>query len=181
MEQKKTAKSNLLVFLLIFAILAIVLMGIFIYKLNSEKTAAVQKAAELQTEISSLNGTGGETNGSDELYIIQEIDISSEQKLYNFKTKEWVQEITGAEGMYYIAMDSEKNLYIVDRFENIVKKLDARLEKLKTEDTDVDNYVTRAAVSQEDNTLVISTGDDFITFIVSLEDFSTSLAEVNDD
>jgi hypothetical protein len=55
------------------------------------------------------------------------------------------------------------------------------LEKLNIDDTNVDNYVTYANVSKADNTLIISTGDDFITFIVNLEDFSTKLAEINDD
>lgn len=201
MEEKKITKISLSTFFLILAIIVIVVMGIVIYKLNNDKTTEIKKATELQTQVNNLNGTVSElqervnkvsetinketvtntTTESNELYIIKKIDISSEHSLYNFKTKEWVQQIDGAEGMYYIAIDNEKNLYIVDRFESILKKLDAKLEKLKIDDTNVDNYVTYANVSQKDNTLVISTGDDFITFIVSLEDFSTKLAEINDE
>lgn len=86
-----------------------------------------------------------------------------------------------AESLHYIAIDNEKNLYIVDRFENILKKLDAKLEKLRIDDTNVDNYVTYANVSKENNTLIISTGDEFITYLISLDNFSTKLAEINDD
>ena len=100
--------------------------------------------------------------------------------LYNFSTKKWVEEISGTESMYFIAIDNEKNLYIVDRFENILKKLDAKLEKLNIDDTNVDNYVTYANVSKKDNALIISTGDDYITYIVDLENFSVKLDEIND-
>ena len=92
-----------------------------------------------------------------------------------------MEEITGTESMYFIAIDNEKNLYIVDRFENVLKKLDAKLEKLNIDDTNVDNYVTYANVSKKDNTLIISTGDDYITYIVDLENFSVKLDEINDD
>lgn len=154
MEEKKVTKISLSTLFLILAIIVIVVMGIYIYKLNNNKTT--------------------------ELYVVKEININSENSLYNFKTKEWVQQINGAEGMYYIAIDNEKNLYIVDRFENVLKKLGVKLEKLNLGDTNVDNHVTYANVSRNDNTLVISTNDDFITYIVSLEDLSTKLAEIND-
>jgi K+-transporting ATPase A subunit len=167
MEEKN--KFNILTLLLVVAIIVIIIMGYFIYKLYNEKMANNSYTNIVTAEAST------------ELYIVKEIDISSEQSLYNFKTKEWVNEILGAESLYYIALDSNKNLYIVDRFENIVKKLDAQLDKLNIDDTNVDNYVTYANVSKSENALVISTGDDFITFIVNLEDFSTTLAEVNDD
>lgn len=204
MEEKKVIKISWSTFFLILAIFIIVIMGIFIYKLNNDKTTEISRASELQSQVNTLNETVSklqektqelsytidketstnvttETTEINELYIIKKINISSENSLYNFKTKEWVQQINGAEGMYYIAIDNEKNLYIVDRFENILKKLDAKLEKLNIDDTNVDNCITYANVSQKDNTLVISTEDTFITYIVNLEDLSTKLAEINDN
>lgn len=201
MEEKKVTKISLSTFLLMLAIIAIIVMGIFIYKINNDKTTKINEAIKLQSQVNNLNVTVSElqekinkvsetvstentpkgNSADDSLYIIKEIDISDQQSLYDFNTKEWVTEITGAEYMHFIAIDNEKNLYIVDRFENILKKLDAKLEKLNIYDTNVDNYVTYANVSKKDNTLVLSTGDDFVTYIISLEDFSTRLAEINDD
>ncbi len=210
MEEKKVTKISLSTFFLILAVIIIIAMGIFIYKLNDDKNTEIQKSAELQSQVNNLNGTVSELqekanklveekenltqNTTDNnsvpkeekttdtsLSIIKEININSEHSLYNFTTKEWVKQIDGPEGMYYIAIDNEKNLYLVDRFQNVVKKLDAKLEKLPIDDTNIDNYVTYANVSKQDNTLVISTGDDFVTFIVSLKDFSTKLAEIGDD
>lgn len=187
MEKGKNTKTVLMI---IFLIIIIIAMGMFIYKLNNEKTNEINKTAELQDQIESLNSTVKELQGkivktssteNNELYIIKEINISNDGYLYNFKTKKWVKQIDGAEGMYYIAIDNEKNIYIVDRFENILKKLDVKLEKLRVDDTDVDNYITYVNVSKSDDTLVISTGDEFITFVVSLKNYSTHLAEIGDD
>lgn len=187
MEKSKNTKTALMI---IFLIIIIIAMGMFIYKQNNEKTNEINKTAELQDQIESLNSTVKELQGkivetssteNNELYIIKEINISNDGYLYNFKTKKWVKQIDGAEGMYYIAIDNEKNIYIVDRFENILKKLDVKLEKLRVDDTDVDNYITYVNVSKSDDTLVISTGDEFITFVVSLKDYSTHLAEIGDD
>lgn len=115
------------------------------------------------------------------LYVLREINISGQNSLYNFNTNQWVTKIDGANGMYYIAMDSKRNLYIVDRFENIFKKLDIKLEKLHVYDTDVYNCIIDVYVSEETNSMIISTQEDFITFIVNLNDYSTKLADVNDD
>ncbi len=57
MEEKNVAKISLSTFFLILAIIVIIVMGIFIYKLNNEKTAEIQKSAELQSQVNSLNGT----------------------------------------------------------------------------------------------------------------------------
>ena len=201
MKEKKVTKISLSTFLLLLSIIAIVIMGMFIYKINNDKATEIQKSIDLQAQVNGLNGTINElqdkinkvsesvsiddtqknTSSDNSLYIIREINISDEQSLYNFNTKKWVKEIAGTESMYFIAIDNEKNLYIVDRFENILKKLDAKLEKLNIDDTNVDNYVTYANVSKKDNTLIISTGDDYITYIVDLENFSVKLDEINDD
>ena len=57
MEEKNVTKISLSTFLLIIAIIAIIVMGIFIYKINNEKTIETQKSADLQAQVSSLNGT----------------------------------------------------------------------------------------------------------------------------
>lgn len=57
MEDKKVTKISLSTFLLIFAIIIIVIMGVFIFKLNNEKTVETQRATELETQVSNLNST----------------------------------------------------------------------------------------------------------------------------
>lgn len=57
MEEKKVTKISLSTFFLILAIIAIIVMGIFIYKLNNDKTVEIQKSTELQAKVNSLNGT----------------------------------------------------------------------------------------------------------------------------
>lgn len=60
MEEKKVAKISLSTFFLILAIILIIVMGIFIYKLNNDKTIEIQKSTELQAKVNSLNGTVSE-------------------------------------------------------------------------------------------------------------------------
>lgn len=57
MEEKKVTKISLSTFFLILAIIAIVVMGVFIYKLNNDKTMEVEKTIKLQSEINRLNTT----------------------------------------------------------------------------------------------------------------------------
>ena len=57
MVEKNATKISLSTFFLIFAIIAIVVMGVFIYKLNNDKTAEIQKSTELQSQVNRLNGT----------------------------------------------------------------------------------------------------------------------------
>ena len=57
MEENKITKISLSTFFLILAIIAIIVMGIFIYKLNNDKTAEIQKSNELQSQVNSLNST----------------------------------------------------------------------------------------------------------------------------
>ena len=54
MEEKNATKISLSTFFLILAIIAIIIMGIFIYKLNNDKTAEFQKSTELQAEVNTL-------------------------------------------------------------------------------------------------------------------------------
>lgn len=57
MEEKKVTKISLSTFFLILAIIIIILMGIFIYKLYNEKTIETEKSTELQKQVNNLNGT----------------------------------------------------------------------------------------------------------------------------
>lgn len=70
MEEKNVTKISLSTFSLILAIIAIVIMGIFLYKLNYEKTTEIQKSAELQAQVNSLKTQNN--NLSDTVNILQE-------------------------------------------------------------------------------------------------------------
>ena len=63
MEEKNVTKISLSTFFLILAIIAIVIMGLFIYKLNNDKTAEIQKSTELQAQVNSLNETVSDLQG----------------------------------------------------------------------------------------------------------------------
>lgn len=57
MEEKKVTKISLPTFFLILAIIAIIIMGVFMYKLNNDKIEEIQKSTELQAQVNNLNGT----------------------------------------------------------------------------------------------------------------------------
>ena len=57
MEKNNTAKISLSTFFLILAIAIILVMGFFIYKLNRDKNTEIQKSTELESQVTSLNGT----------------------------------------------------------------------------------------------------------------------------
>ena len=63
MEEKNVTKMSLSTFFLILAIIAIIVMGIFIYKLNNDKTAEIQKSTELQSQVNSLTVTVNDLQG----------------------------------------------------------------------------------------------------------------------
>ena len=62
-EEKQATKISLSTFLLIIAIIAIIIMGVFIYKLNNDKTREIQKSENLQSQVNSLNGTVSDLQG----------------------------------------------------------------------------------------------------------------------
>lgn len=64
MEEKNVAKISLQTLFLILSIIVIVIMGLFIYKLNNDKIAVVQKSNELQAQVNSLTGTVTELEGT---------------------------------------------------------------------------------------------------------------------
>ena len=55
MEEDKSKKISLSTFFLILSIIAIIVMGIFMYKLNNDKTAEIKKSTELQSQVNSLS------------------------------------------------------------------------------------------------------------------------------
>lgn len=63
MEDKKTTKISLSTFFLVLAIIAIIIMGVYIYELNNDKTAEIQKSTELQAQVNNLNETVSQLQG----------------------------------------------------------------------------------------------------------------------
>ncbi len=57
MEEKKSIKISISTFFLLLAIVVIIVMGVYICKLDNEKKAEIQKSLELQAQVSSLNMT----------------------------------------------------------------------------------------------------------------------------
>lgn len=57
MEEKRVTKTSLLAFFLILAIITIIVMGIYIYKISSDKKLEIQKSTELQSKVNSLSTT----------------------------------------------------------------------------------------------------------------------------
>ena len=53
--EKKEIKISLSSFFLIFALITIIVMGIFIYRLYNEKTEQTQKSSELENQVNNLN------------------------------------------------------------------------------------------------------------------------------
>lgn len=57
MNEKKSVKISLSTFFLILALIAIITMGIFMYKIYNEKKEANVKSSELQEQVNNLNET----------------------------------------------------------------------------------------------------------------------------
>ena len=57
MEEKRVTKTSLLAFFLILAIITIIVMGIYIYKISSDKKLEIQKSTELQSKVNRLSTT----------------------------------------------------------------------------------------------------------------------------
>lgn len=54
MEENKAKKISVATVFLVLAIIAIVVMGVFIYKLSNDKNTEIQKSNELQTQVNTL-------------------------------------------------------------------------------------------------------------------------------
>lgn len=91
MEDKNVSKISLSTFLLIIAIIAIVIMGVFIYKLDNEKTIETQKSTSLQAQVNNLNGTVSDLNGkinSNSNKISSENIANTTNKVQNEKSQD---------------------------------------------------------------------------------------------
>ena len=75
MEENKGIKISLSTFFLIIAIIIIILMGLYIYKVNVEKNTEMKKTADLELEVSNLNNTI--TNLQEKINTISETINSS--------------------------------------------------------------------------------------------------------
>ena len=67
MEDKNVTKISLSTFFLILAIIAIIVMGIFIYKLNNDKTIESNKVSELSSRIANLEELNNNTVSSSDV------------------------------------------------------------------------------------------------------------------
>ena len=63
MEEKNVTKISLSTFFLFFLIIAIIVMGIYTYKLNNDKSTEIQKSTELQSQVNSLTSTVSDLQG----------------------------------------------------------------------------------------------------------------------
>lgn len=61
--EEKNKKISISTILLIISIIALIVMGVFIYKLNNDKNAEIQKSTELQAKVADLNTTVSELQG----------------------------------------------------------------------------------------------------------------------
>jgi len=64
MEEKKVIKISMSTFFLILSLIAIIAMGIFMYKFYNEKTETTKKSAELQTQGNELSNSESSTSQS---------------------------------------------------------------------------------------------------------------------
>ena len=83
MEEKNVTKISLSTFFLILAIIAIIVMGVYIYKLKIDKKSEIQKSTDLQTQVSDSNGTVSElqekTNSISETINTSNVNTSIEK------------------------------------------------------------------------------------------------------
>ena len=125
MEEKKAVKISLSTLFLILAVIVIIIMAVFIIKLNNEKSAETEKSAQLQAQVNSLNGTVDNLQGkidsisktlSDSKTAV---NTNTQDKNKNFSVSYIVIEVedTAAEGLEY------KSKKITDK-----KKIDSLME-----------------------------------------------------
>ena len=74
MEEKKTTKISLSTFFLILAIIAICVMGYFIYKLNDDKTKATEQVSDLNNRVTLLESSNNDTQET----IIEKTNTNTE-------------------------------------------------------------------------------------------------------
>ena len=152
MEEKNVTKISLSTFFLILAIIAIIVMGVFIYKLNNDKTAEIQKSTDLQAQVNSLNGTvsdlQGKINSISETIQdksttsdtpkneinnpkIETLDIKSDliKNLYNYISKfSYYDELIAYQSKKVTEKDLANSLKLLTIFNNLDKNDATRIE-----------------------------------------------------
>lgn len=89
MEEKNVTKISLSTFFLIIAIITIIVMGIFIYKLNNDKTTEIKKSTELQSQLSSFSENVNNLQGKiDNISNISKNEIVEENQDTKTNTQE---------------------------------------------------------------------------------------------
>ena len=112
MEKNKDTKKILSIFLLILAIIAIIIIGIFIYKLNSEKTIEIQRSTNLQTQVNDLNNTISDlqekiNNISENINSNNSKKNSSSYKEYKISGTYYEKNAQGDEPIYTFSSDNK--------------------------------------------------------------------------
>lgn len=131
MENKKGITISLSTFFLILAIIVIIIMGLFIYKLNNEKIEETKKSAELQTQIDSLNRVANDLQNT--------IDSMSKNSENNVTTQTPSQNSTEN-----IKFDIEVPLSEIENIKNDIEatEIKAFYEKYKGKIIKVTGYVS---------------------------------------
>ena len=83
MEEKKTTKISLSTFFLILAIIAICVMGYFIYKLNDDKTKATEQVSELSNRVELLESAKNEPTIIEKTNTNTEIAKNNSESIVN--------------------------------------------------------------------------------------------------
>ena len=80
MEEKKTTKISLSTFFLVLAIIAIGVMGYFIYKLNDDKTKATEQVSELNNKVTLLENDKTKLNAEIATYENKQTELENTEK-----------------------------------------------------------------------------------------------------
>jgi len=143
MENKKGSLSTIF---LVIAIILIIVMVTFMYmqKMDADRQIAEleNNVRKMQETINNLQDEKTKENLNNEYSIQKIIMWTPDTTSYDFNTKKW---LPNDSAEYYVATDKDKKLCIVDRENNLVKKLDIVITDL----------ITSAYVAEWENTLTI--------------------------
>lgn len=134
MEEKKTVKISLTGVLLILALIVIIVMGMFIFKLSKEKTNETEKVASLNNQIRNLENTINTLQGKmDNISnIVKSNNVPIQSSIINLtesEAKKLVEEklkltleLMSLKGGFKTEQDEVNNLYPVVNYEEICNK-----------------------------------------------------------
>ena len=140
MEEKKSIKVSLSTFFLIVAIIAIGVMGYFIYKLNDDKTKETEKVSELNNQVTSLENQVDSLK--EKIDTISNTSVSNEKSEKNINTSA---NVSFSEDQVKIAISNylelDANANCGTPLENLKKKglinYDSSKDKLETNSGEV--------------------------------------------